>query len=260
MAETRVLIYGSCVSRDTFEFLPDGHTLLAYVARQSAISVGSPAAGVKAQLTELPSAFQNRMVAGDVKGDLLDVLGRVAPQVDVLLVDLIDERGGVIAIGGGHVTKLAEMWAAGGRTATRGGRHIPFGTDEHFALWVPAVDAVVTRIAELGLLPRTVVLRTPWASLLDDGGQVPVPGWMTPPDEANLQYARYFDHLTELGLSVVELPEDLARSTTEHQWGPSPFHYTAQAYEHLASGITETVAAGAEPISSTSENTPGTPA
>lgn len=243
MVETRVLIYGSCVSRDTFEFLPEGHRLLAYVARQSAISVGSPARGVQARLTELPSAFQNRMVAGDVKGDLLDVVARVAAQVDVLLIDLIDERSGVIAIGGGHVTKLTELWTAGGQAATRGGRHIAFGTDEHFALWAPAVDAVVARLRELDLLARTVLLRTPWAARLDDGGDVPVPGWMTPPAEANALYERYFEHLQSLGLTVVELPEDLARSTMDHKWGPSPFHYTAQAYEHLAAGITRAVAA-----------------
>ncbi|GAB3075651.1 DUF6270 domain-containing protein [Pedococcus soli] len=238
MAETRVLIYGSCVSRDTFEFLPEGHTLLAYVARQSAISVGSPAAGVKAQLTELPSAFQNRMVAGDVKGDLLEVAARLAPQVDVLLVDFIDERGGVIEVGGGYVTKLTELWSSGGAAATRGGRWIAFGTDQHFALWAPAVDAIVRRLDELGLLARTVVLRTPWAALLDDGGAVPVPGWMTAPAQANAQYQRYFEHLDSLGLTRVDLPEDLARSTMDHKWGPSPFHYTAQAYEHLAAGIT----------------------
>lgn len=242
MAETRVLIYGSCVSRDTFEFLPAGHRLIAYVARQSAISVGSPAQGVQADLTELPSAFQNRMVAGDVRGDLLDVLTRRSPEVDLLLVDLIDERGGVISIGGGHVTKLAELWSAGGRTATRGGRHIPFGTDEHFVLWVPAVDAIVARIGELDLLAKTVVLRTPWAAQLDDDEPVPVPGWMTPPAEADAQYTRYFEHLLSLGLTVVELPAELARSTTDHQWGPSPFHYTAQAYGHLAAGITTAVA------------------
>ena len=250
MSETRVLIYGSCVSRDTFEFLPEGHRLLTYVARQSAISVGSPVPGLQARLTDLPSAFQNRMVASDVRGDLLDVAERLAPQVDVLLLDLIDERGGVIAIGGGHVTKLAEMWSAGGRTATRAGRHIPFGSEEHFALWAPAIEAVVDRLRELHLLARTVALKTPWAAQLADGEPVPVPDWMTPPAVANAQYVRYFEQLKQLGLAIVELPEDLARSTVDHQWGPSPFHYTAEAYEFLAAGITAAV--GGVPTGQTS--------
>lgn len=238
MSETRVLIYGSCVSRDTFQFLPDGHRLLAYVARQSAISVGAPAQGLQGALIDLPSAFQNRMVAGDVRGDLMEVVERLAPQVDLLLLDLIDERGGVIAIGGGYVTKLAEMWAAGGRTATRGGRHIPFGSDEHFTLWTPAVESLVKHLRDLDLLARTVVLRTPWADLLADGGPVLIPDWMTLPAVANAQYARYFEHLEQLGLTILELPKDLARSTADHQWGPSPFHYTADAYQFLAAGIT----------------------
>lgn len=241
MSDTHVLIYGSCVSRDTFEFLPEGHRLLAYVARQSAISVCSPAQGLQTALTELPSAFQNRMVAGDVEGDLLDVMAHVAPEVDVLLMDLIDERGGVIEIGGGHVTKLAELWAAGGHAATRGGRHIAFATDEHFFLWAHAIEVITARLAALGLLEKALVLRTPWASQLAEGGPVPVPGWMTPPEEANAQYARYFEHLKSVGVNIIALPEELSRSTTEHQWGPSPFHYTAAAYEFLATSITAAV-------------------
>jgi len=237
VSETRALIFGSCVSRDTFEFLPEGFRLLSYVARQSSISVDAPAAGLQSRLTGLPSAFQNRMVSGDVRGDFLDVAERLAPEVDLLLLDLVDERGGVIATDGGYVTRLAELWSAGGREATRGGTHVAFGTDEHFALWTAAVTQVVERLRELGLAERTVVLRTPWADRLAEGGPVPVPDWMTEPAVANAQYVRYFDTLAKLDLAVVELPAELARSTADHRWGPSPFHYTAEAYEFLAAAI-----------------------
>ena len=239
---TRVLIFGSCVSRDTFEFLPDSFRLLSYVARQSAISAGAPAAGVAGRLKQLPSAFQNRVVSGDVKGDLDEVLTRLAPEIDVMLVDLIDERGGVIGVGSGFVTKLAELWTAGGAAATAGGRRIPFASDEHFALWSAAMERIAGRLRSLGLLERTIVLRTPWASTMSSGDAVPVPTWMTPPETANAQYERYFARLEELGYEILTLPSELARSTEAHRWGASPFHYTDEAYTHLATEIAAIVA------------------
>ncbi|MBC9821929.1 DUF6270 domain-containing protein [Terrabacter sp. MAHUQ-38] len=261
--ETRTLIYGSCVSRDTFEFLPDTYRLVTYVARQSAISAGAPADGVLTRLKQLPSAFQNRMVGGDVRGDLPAVLERNAQDVDLVLIDLIDERGGVVPIGGGFVTKLAELWSAGGREVTAGIPLLEFGTNEHFDAWSGSFEAVVGHLNRLGLKKRTVVLRTPWAKLAPDGSPIPIPSWMTAPDTANRLYQRYFEHVERLGLTVIDLPEDLARSPLDHRWGPSPFHYMEPAYRHLADGIaafaaapqraeplqTEAISPAAEPVS-----------
>jgi len=234
----RVFIYGSCVSRDTFGFLDADHELSGYVARQSAISVGAPAAGVDEQLPRLESAFQDRMVRGDIAGNVLTTLERAAQRTDILLLDLVDERGGVVAVGGGFVSRLAEFWRAGGRDVARGCRHIPFGADDHFSLWAPAISRILERVTELGLRDRMAVLATPWADRLDDGSLLEVPGWMTPPAVANAQYVRYFDHLERReGVRLLRLPAELARSSRHHRWGPSPFHYSDEAYEWLAERI-----------------------
>jgi hypothetical protein len=192
---------------------------------------------VASRLRTLPSAFQDRVVRGDVRGDLDQTLDRLGPQVDVLLIDLIDERSGVVAVGGGYVTRLSELWNAGGAEATEGGRRVPFATDEHFELWSAAAERIAEKLRALGLFERTLVLRTPWASRMPSGADVPVPAWMTPPATANEQYARYFDRLEQLGYEIISLPTELAQSTETHKWGPSPFHYTDEAYAHLAARI-----------------------
>ncbi|WP_353951825.1 DUF6270 domain-containing protein [Knoellia sp. S7-12] len=243
--EIRTFIYGSCVSRDTFEFLPEGYRLLTYVARQSAISANAPATGVLGRMKELPSAFQNRMVSGDVRGDLPTVLERHVADIDVLLIDLIDERGGVIPLGGGYVTKLSEMWGAGGREISAGVPLLAFGSDEHFRAWSGAFEIRVEQLERLGLKGKTVVLRTPWAKLAPDGTPIPIPEWMTDPDTANALYVRYFQRVEALGLAVIDLPDELARSPLDHRWGPSPFHYTEHAYQYLASRIAAFAAGGA---------------
>lgn len=240
----RTIIYGSCVSRDTFEFLPDHFQLLTYVARQSAISAAAPAAEVLGRLKKLPSAFQDRMVRGDVRGDLQQVLRANSADTDLLLIDLVDERGGVLSLGGGYVTKLAEFWGAGGREISSGAHHVALGSEEHFNRWSAAMDAIVRLITELGLAQSTLVLQTPWAKFDPEGVPIPLPAWMIHPDDANRIYRRYFDHLADHGLAILRLPDDLATSPLDHRWGPSPFHYSAAAYQFLAEGIARFLESG----------------
>ncbi len=90
------------------------------------------------------------MVSGDVRGDLVTVLERHAASLDVLLLDLIDERGGVIPVGGGYVTKLSEMWGAGGREVATGLPVLEFGTDEHFEAWALAFESWCSRLTGWG--------------------------------------------------------------------------------------------------------------
>ena len=62
MSKTRVFIYGSCVSRDTFEYLdPDQFEIVQYVARQSALSAYTrPVTLVDPPTLELLEMFVNQ--------------------------------------------------------------------------------------------------------------------------------------------------------------------------------------------------------
>ena len=184
------------------------------------------------------------MVAGDVRGDLLDVAARLAPEVDLLLIDLIDERGGVIATGGGYVTKLAELWSAGGRAATRGGTHVAFGTDEHFALWAAAVDAgrraparARSRRADrraahpLGRPARRGRARSR-AGLDDRAGASPT-----------RQYARYFEHLSRPRPHRRRAARGPRPLDVRPPVGAEPVPLHRQAYEFLAAAISGASAA-----------------
>lgn len=241
-ATVNTFIWGSCVSRDTFGFLPDEFTLTRYVARQSLISAGTDASHVRPALTELTSKFQARMVRGDLAGDLYPALTQHAASTDIVLVDLVDERGGVIRFDDAYATKLSEFWGAGGREASVGAAQIPFGTDEHFEMWRAGALRFVGALRAAELLDRTLVLHAPWATRYDTGSQLEIPSWMTDPTDANAQYTRYIDVLKQCGLRVAELPADLARTSEDHQWGPSPFHYQQSAYEFFAEAITSLAA------------------
>ncbi|MGP9747042.1 DUF6270 domain-containing protein [Brachybacterium sp. AOP29-B2-41] len=247
-APTNVFIWGSCVSRDTFGFLPEEFTLARYVARQSLISAGTNASSVRSQITDPASKFQARMILGDLTGDLYRSLEQHAAETDIVLVDLVDERGGVIDFGDAYATKLSEFWGAGGRDASRGASQIPFGTDGHFALWQEGARRFVGALRAAELLPRTLVLHSPWASEFDTGEQLEIQSWMKDPATANQEYTRYVTFLRDCGLQVAELPPELAKTSRDHQWGPSPFHYQNSAYEYFANAITSVTDSAAETV------------
>lgn len=236
---TQVFIYGGCVSRDTFRFLDDSFVLQRYVARQSAISAMSPASpSLLKRLSPSSSSFQQRMVEWDVRSSLVTHLRRDAPSTDLLLVDLNVERLGALRTENGYVTRSNELWTgANGARALRGAPSVTFGSEAHFELWSHAWTRLVASLVDLGLLEKTLLLETPWATHLNDGTALTTSPGTIEPTKANETYVRYYRHLSGLGVRCATLPEALAVSHAAHQWGAGPYHYIDDAYDWLADAI-----------------------
>ena len=98
-----VSIFGSCVTRDLFEFTENDFMILkSYIARQSIISAVSESIECKKQDIKLESNFQREMVFHDFCKDSFTILGR--DRSDFVIIDLIDERFSLIRYKGSFVT------------------------------------------------------------------------------------------------------------------------------------------------------------
>lgn len=242
----RVAVYGSCVARDTVDLAGTDHfDVVAYVARQSLLSAHHDASAHFPAQSEIGSDFQRRMMTGDFAGDLEERLTEAAPETDVLLWDLADERHGVHLFDDGSiVTRSIDIVRQPEvLSVVEGARHIPFGTDEHFELWALRAEKLRERVEELGLLSRTVVLRIPWALVTTEGKTTP---WSmgTNAREANAAYHRYYEHLAGLGFRILELQPLGVLADPEHRWGLAPFHYTQDVYEEIVQRVLEMRAPG----------------
>lgn len=231
----KVLVYGSCVSRDLVSMNPEELTCLDYVARQSWISAGTATISVDIR-SSLPSAFQNRMLQGDIKSTAIEVLKQKSGDSDFILLDLVDDRFGVRECNGGYITPSAEFQSSGAGTQLSVGKLIAFGTDEHFLLWKSAAQIIVANLGPV--LGKTFVLQAKFANQTIEGTPVP-PARGRDAESWNTDYDRYYRFLRELGFAVLELPDDLALSTSAHQWGAAPFHYISDAYSWWFSKIQE---------------------
>lgn len=241
MHTTRLLIHGSCVSRDTVPFLGPGFQLVKYTARQSIISAMSPPVALPAE-PSLSSPFQARLVRDDFTSSVPATLRARPDEVDLLLVDLVDERLGVVGLpGGGFLTRSQELLDSGLLEALPGGalRVIPFATEEHFALWRPAAERYVDLLRETGLLERTLLVEATFAATTDAGG--PATQWWGEPAEAwNEAYRRYHDVLAQAGVRTHVIGERAVACST-HQWGPAAYHYADDAYLAIAAAVRQLV-------------------
>ncbi|MFI8778699.1 DUF6270 domain-containing protein [Brachybacterium paraconglomeratum] len=239
MVPQRATIYGSCVARDSVDLAGAGRLEVTdYVARQSLLSAGHDATARFPEDPQVSSRFQRRMLQADFAGDLEARLDAVVETTDVLIWDLTDERHGVHVFDDGSVvTRSIDLTAVPeALRAVEGSRHVPFGTDEHFALWAPRAEQFQGYLRGRGLLEKTVVLQVPWAFVSPDGRKTPV-SMGTSAIEANEAYRRYYAHLRELGFAVIELQPLGVLADPEHRWGFAPFHYTQDVYEEIIQRI-----------------------
>lgn len=165
----KIAIFGSCVSRDTAEFITDAE-VVAYVARHSVTSLVTPHGADGVDVSGLNSAFQKRMVTGDLKGNGIARIVKSGKDLDVVLVDLVDERRGYwLFTDGTTMTNSLEVESCGAaRDARReGARLVEFGTDEHFESWKTGFEKLIEGLIAADLWDRTVLLDIEWAAALD---------------------------------------------------------------------------------------------
>lgn len=242
MSKTSVFIYGSCVSRDTFEhFDPDQFELVRYVARQSALSAYTrPVTLVEPPALE--SDFQQRMVAGDFASSLQALIPEAAPRTDLVLVDLTDERlGAYVLPDGSVVTRSPELVQSGAEQhLPPGSQHLPFGSEQHLQYWSQGIAAVGELIRQHMPRAAVVLLDIPWAERSETGTATPE-SFGVGAREANPVFRAYVRVAAEaLGAEVVSVDPSQVTSSPRHPWGDAPFHYSEQVYIDLVRRLTGT--------------------
>lgn len=255
----RTFIYGSCVSRDTFERLPDEFELINYVARQSLVSAFTPPTSRALPHIDTDSAFQRRMITGDWESSLVGQLREHANSIDVLLWDLCDERVGLRRLE--RVTQRPKMhaWATRSVDTIRtevdaqleDAPRVPFASATHRVLFLHAVRRFRLLLDDLGLRDRTLLLAPAWATQTKDGQSVPT-SFGLGPVRANRLFKDYHRTAEQI-VGVTMLTADDVFADSRHSWGLAPFHYSEDVYRSLGAQVIDasrlrTSAGGGQPV------------
>ncbi|UQN15092.1 DUF6270 domain-containing protein [Gulosibacter sp. ACHW.36C] len=210
--------------------------VLNYVARQSWVSALSDPTTQPQQEIQLKSKFQQRMVEADLASSALREIFDNAEDAEILLLDLVDERVGLVPTETGYVTNSYELRNSGWNNEIATGDTIDFGTDEHFELWVNAADRLRNWLDESGLLERSVVIRTQYAERSAQGDLLEEK-MRRSPREWNELFSRYYDHLLRINMPIVSADPALMLADRQHAWGLEAFHYVDKYYTYLADCI-----------------------
>ncbi|MGW9737996.1 uncharacterized protein DUF6270 [Micrococcus sp. 140720015-1] len=222
-----VVVYGSCVSRDVFR-VDATHQVAAYVARSSWISATTRSIPHPDIPLDLNSAFQRRIVEQDFESAIPSIIRSTAGSV---LIDMTYERHGVLEVDGGYITPSNEFLRSSWASAIQG-RHIRFGTPEHFTLWSRAA----VRLARMLEGRRVWVIRAPFAARTESGAEVKPDKGLTP-EEWRGRFSIYYEVLRDLGFPILDVPQNLCLSADDHEWGPAPMHYSDDFYRWVSGQI-----------------------
>ena len=234
MRSYRVLIIGSCITRDVFRAYGEGVGISDYYARTSIPSLVSTPLTYDPSSIKLPSEFQKRMIMRDFDKSLWQRIER--KDYDLVLMDLIDERFPILCSGDVTITKSNEL-VSSGYLNVRIHDFIEYSKSEYGKCrW--SVDC--GRFAE-GLLKtipieKIVIIKAFWASKYQnkDG--------LVKDFDATTKFSQEYISRSNLmlkglykemefvfhGCEIIDLPEPLADE--RHIWGLSPFHYENKWY------------------------------
>ncbi|GEO88697.1 hypothetical protein AFL01nite_10240 [Aeromicrobium flavum] len=223
----RVMILGSCVTRDAFECQqkPWPIELEEYFARSALASAMDPRPFTGVDLSRIGSAFQRKVV----EFDLTDAFPRALEEgrYDLLVYDLIDERFDVVQNAEGALATRSSEFNSSGYDASAD-EVVRTATPAAFALWEQGWTALVERLSALGRLDDLRINRAYWASEVEGGGEFPPV--FTPERIATAN--AYLDRLYERAAKDIgpegfyEFTDRELLAAGEHRWGVSPFHYT----------------------------------
>lgn len=233
-APLNVAIFGSCVSRDAVGLVPELLTPAHYTARQSWVSAAS--GRVWLPPNRLKSKFQERMLRSDFQSDLLTQITRHAPTADLVVIDLIDERLGVIEMLPRRFVTLSNELSSSGVLIGNGllrRRRLQLGDPEHFTRFSEAASRVKQALLDAEAWQKTLLVRGTYAARSIEGDDL-MGDLGIDPQTWNELFEPYYELLTELGFRFIQPREDLLFSTREHQWGMHPIHYQPSASLDLA--------------------------
>lgn len=237
---SRVAIVGSCITRDLWPVRGDGAADLLYVSRTSLASLFAPPVADFRPPGERPEALGRHQQAAVIDDLAKTALGRlVAFRPTHLILDFIDERFDLLAVGPSTVTRSWELEVSGylDDPAFVGARTLPRLSPEAEGLWRAGAAEFAAMIRATPLAEAALILHAArWATISRPapgqagGDLIALAGGGDHVARQNDLLGRYEARIAALlPMARVEAPS--SRIADEgHRWGFSPFHYVPEYY------------------------------
>ncbi|HEB9344990.1 TPA: hypothetical protein RZK20_001537 [Campylobacter coli] len=229
----KICIFGSCVSRDIFEYDEQKNfELVGYYARSSFASLSSNAMIEQDVLDNIISPFQKRMVLYDMNKSFIEKVKK--NDFDFLLVDFIDDRFHFYKLSNDSIVTVSnEYKKAKGKLYSS--NMIYSKSQEHIDLWRKGIERMYN---DLCLIQDKIILnKVYWSDTFFNGQKFTIN-----PEEliANNSFLkeRYDEFITFFPkVKYIEYPKDVLVLDHKHKWGGAPMHYYHDVYKYALDKI-----------------------
>lgn len=220
-------IFGSCISRDPFEFESNEHTVGKYFARSSLLSVVNDKKFDKQIEFDLGSNFRNRCLTDDLQKVFKEHVNITTSKV--LVVDLIQERYGVNMYEGGFYTYSHEHRVA----------KLPKGEiiryDNHLDLFRENIDKIKEILSSYDMVILHEANLCP--IYYNEDGEVEKLAINETDEYFMKNSSKYYELFKEVIPNTFTLKIDGLIGTKEHKWGPGKAHYQSEYHEIFNQGL-----------------------
>ncbi|MFT0521162.1 DUF6270 domain-containing protein [Pseudomonas faucium] len=240
MNKIRILILGSCVSRDALNFDIEGHfEILEYYARSSFASAFSDLPIEDSYTHALTSRFQANVVNADLQKTVLASLETL--DFDLLLIDLIDERFKLAVNADGGICTISNELIATGFDIQRAHQIIEPNSEAFFDLWEKGWKRFTAIIQTMGASHKVLINRTFWSTSTSGGDDYASSFRPEHIDRANATLRTLYERMASdlpAHQFIDHAPGNLV-GADDHRWGTSPFHYIDRYYIDMLKKIRE---------------------
>ncbi|HHW7475034.1 TPA: DUF6270 domain-containing protein [Mannheimia haemolytica] len=231
-----LFILGSCVSRDAFT-LDEGrsYNIISYLARTSFASAFHGLSVQDIDLSQIPSAFQKRMV----ENDLFKQADRALKhnEFDWLIIDLIDERFSIFVSDKEEIFTLSPEFS-NNCIFDKPGKVLVPNSDEFFEWWKKGWDNFIKLAKKHQFLHKIILNKVFWTNQTYSGGQVVPDLYQSWIDENNLWLKALYSYIEKTGgIKILEYPKELLKADPDHKWGLQPYHYAKPLYLYFLDSI-----------------------
>lgn len=235
MNKIRLLILGSCVTRDILNYdADDQFELCGYYARSSFASSFCPVSSDDRFSQKIASKFQSAIVKADLTKTLQSSIHMM--EFDLLSIDLIDERFSIFCENSGGIFTLSnELFSSSYTTNESIGVTIKPFTEEFYKLWEFGWERFINAIKSTNQTNKIVINKTFWSATTQTGRTYEPNFNAVQINLANQFLARLYQRISlDIPQSqFIEIDASLLQGADEHRWGISPFHYIDDYYDFM---------------------------
>lgn len=226
MDKTKIIIFGSCVSRDVLEYDDNSNfELVGYFARCSLASLNSTPSINHNILNNIESKFQRKSVENDMSKTFLQCLDTV--NYDIFLLDLIDERFHLVINDDGTYHTYSSEY----KNALKSKPKLLNTYDEKkFLMWKKGLEKIINILLKNKSLDKLYINKVLWNTNIKSN----LPNIYTDEEiiTANEFLTRMYHEIEKYvpKKQFINYSPALFYCDSNHKWGYSPFHYNEKLY------------------------------